>query len=256
MLFRSQKLQYSNFEFSFKSKFIRNKLNEIIEKFNPDIIHTHFGYESWYFLENFNNANNIPIFISFHGFDASHKLNSIRYRKTILKWNNDKKVNFIFVSNFMLNNVQKRIGQAINRLNILYYGTDVSFFKRNYNLSENLAKKPKIFLQISSFADKKGHQFTIKAFDLLVKKHQLANNDVQLILAGEGTLKNEIVELVKTLKLENYVQFPGLVNHFEAKGLMQNANYFVHHSVTSDRIGDMEGIPNAQIGRASCRERV
>lgn len=241
-----QKLQFADIEWSFRSKFIRTQIEAIIQDFKPDVIHTHFGYESWYFLENFKNINNIPIVISFHGFDASHKLSSKRYRETLLKWNNDANVNFIFVSKFMLQNLQNKIGTTINRANILYYGTDVAFFSRNKNLqNDNILKTPKIFLQISSFAEKKGHEFTVKAFRIFVEKYKLSENEVQLVFAGEGTLKDQIIDLVQSLQLQQYIHFVGLVNHLKAKALMQEAHFFVHHSVTSDKIGDMEGIPNA-----------
>lgn len=240
-----QKLQYADFEFSFKSKFIKKHLSDIIEKFNPDIIHTHFGFESWYFLENFSNIKNIPVFISFHGFDASHKLNSLRYRNTVLKWNVDTNVHFIFVSNFMLKNIQNKIGETINRANILYYGTDVSFFSSDRLLRNNTPNIPKVFLQISSFAEKKGHYFTVKAFEVFIKKYGLSEQDVQLIFAGDGLTKDYIMDLVKSLHLEKFIHFEGLVTHFRAKELMQKANYFIHHSVTSASVGDMEGIPNA-----------
>src|ERR1700761_7871681 len=46
------------------------KVNRLMEEFNPDVIHGHFGYESIKLLDNIN-IHNTPIFISFHGYDAS-----------------------------------------------------------------------------------------------------------------------------------------------------------------------------------------
>ena len=61
--------------------------------------------------------------------------------------------------------MKKHVGKMLQLDNmkgkILYYGTDTDFFKRKGNIqkSDNIT-----FLQISSFTEKKGHEFTIQSF--------------------------------------------------------------------------------------------
>jgi len=239
------KLQVLDIELGFENWVFGRKIKQIVDDFQPDVIHTHFGFESWLFLLNFKRTD-IPIFISFHGYDASHKLRSERYRKTLKKVLNRPNLYPIFVSYFMHKQVEKRLAMAIPQAKILYYGTDTAFFKRQ---RYDYPKTPFVFLQVSSFAVKKGHVYTIRAFALLLKKlnHQLSIPPVRplLILAGEGALRVEMLQLCAKLGVGESVKFPGLVNREQARALMETSHAFVHHSVTSKPIGDMEGIPNA-----------
>lgn len=245
------KIQTLDIELGFKSLRFRRHLRQVVEDFQPDVIHTHFGWESWLFLLNFARTD-IPIFISFHGFDASHKLRSPRYCQTLKQILQRPNLHPIFVSNFMQKQVEEKLGVAFPQAQILYYGTDVEFFKRTqYDFPRN----PVIFLQVSSFAHKKGHEFTIRAFAEFLQRlesesfYHGTTPEPQLppllILAGDGPLRKEMIQLASTLDISDAVRFPGLVNRQQAKALMERAHVFVHHSVTSKPVGDMEGIPNA-----------
>lgn len=229
--------QTRDFLFSYKDAKLEKQISKIIKEFQPDVIHTHFGHESWWFLANLKSTN-IPIFISFHGFDASHKLHSARYLTTLKHFMNQFSLNVIFASNFMANQVEKKIG-SVTKKYVLHYGTNINLFQRE---SYEYPKSPIKFLQISSFAEKKGHLFTIQAFYTFLKSNPLLT--CTLTLAGEGQTKGDTKQLVKQLGISENVIFPGLVNMDEAKNLMEESHVFVHHSITSS-IGDQEGIPNA-----------
>lgn len=234
------KLQYLDLKWAFKSTNFKNRINRLVDEFKPDVIHTHFGFESWLFLENFQGSNT-PIFVSFHGYDASHKLNSARYRKAVKLYLNRPEVTPVFVSEFMKLHVERIVEQQLSKAKVLYYGTDTEFFKRK---SHRQKEGGFTFLQVSSFSEKKGHEFTVRAFAKLIKNQKIGRK-IRLILAGEGFLKNDMETLVKELGITEFVEFPGLVNREQARELMENADAFVHHSVTSSSVGDMEGIPNA-----------
>lgn len=232
-------LRARDIESGAKKNSFATKIQQVVTKVNPDVIHCHFGYESWIFLLNYP-IGKTPIFLHFHGFDASHKLKSKRYCDTLRQILARPDVTPIFVSQFMHQNVEKHLGQKIDKWRLLYYGTDCQFFTR---VSNNVSKSPFVFLQISSFANKKGHEFTVRAFHKFINNTQ--NKDAQLVFAGDGALRKQIEALVETLDLQDKVQFIGLVDHHKAKALMETAHCFVHHSVTSYPVGDMEGIPNA-----------
>lgn len=234
------KLQYLDLNWAFKSSHFKNRINKAVNEFKPDVIHTHFGFESWLFLENFERID-IPVFVSFHGYDASHKLTSPRYQKAVKHYINRPNVTPIFVSAFMKLHVEQVVEQPFSSAKILYYGTDIEFFKReNYQQFD----KQFVLLQVSSFTEKKGHEFTVKAFAKFIQNYE-GNKKVKLILAGEGNLRQTTEKLVRELGIEEFVEFPGLVNRNQAKALMERVDAFVHHSVTSASVGDMEGIPNA-----------
>jgi colanic acid/amylovoran biosynthesis glycosyltransferase len=232
-------LRARDIEWGAKKNSFAKKIKKVAADFQPDVIHCHFGYESWLFLLNFP-IGKTPIFLHFHGFDASHKLKSSRYCETLKRIFTRPDVTPIFVSHFMHKNIEKYLQKKIAHWRLLYYGTDCNFFERTIL---DTPKTPFTFLQISSFAEKKGHEFTVKAFHLFLQKNKNAN--VRLVFAGEGGLQNEIEKLIQALDIQDYISFVGLVKRQEAKEWMQKSHCFLHHSVTSLSVGDMEGIPNA-----------
>ncbi len=224
-----------DFEWAFYNPLFGKKVKKIINDFQPDVIHTHFGFDSWVLLKNYTDTT-IPIFITIHGFDASHKLRSARYRKTFHKFLNRPNLHPLFVSDALLKNAEKYVGRLPNA-QIFFCAVDTNFFKRSSN---NLAKTPFTFLQVSNFVEKKGHIYTLNAFAEFLKKH--SNIDAKLILAGEGQFKQSIENQCATLNIQPKVSFPGIVNTPQVKALMEQANAFVHHSVTPSN-GDTEGLP-------------
>lgn len=212
-------------------------LNQWVDEFQPQVIHIHFGNIAIRVLDYFQRTD-IPIFISFHGYDASQKLQENKYVHALNLLFKKPNIHPIFVSNFMLKNIQAA-GVQLRGYDILYYGTDISKFQREvYNNS----KTPFTFLQISSFAEKKGHQVTLHAYRSFLDQNPKIKT--QLVLGGGGDGMESIQQLCKKLNLENYVHFKGWINIDEAKTLMDQAHAFLHHSIIAKN-GDMEGIPNA-----------
>lgn len=221
---------------SYRNRAFADAIQELVEHFVPDVIHCQFGSEAARFLENFTRTD-IPVFITFHGFDASEKLKSkvyIRRLKPLLSRSN---VFPIFVSEYLRSRFTAHI--PVTRSFLLHYGTDIDKFLRS---SRDTSRTPYIFLQLSSFREKKGHYYTIKAFQKLLQSDP--SLDCRLVLAGDGPLLPEIKKLVHSTGLGNRVIFPGLVNSEEARRLMDDARAFVHHSITASN-GDTEGMPNA-----------
>ncbi len=229
-------LQGWDIESSFRNQAFRKGMLQTIAEVQPDVIHCHFGWESWLVLMNLEEQK-IPIFIHFHGFDASFKLESKRYVNTLKRLFARKDVTPIFCSDTMRKAVEAKVGN-IEHGHVLYYGTDISRFNRTQVVENQIFT----FLQISSFAEKKGHIYTINAFAKFLKDNP--SLDAKLQFAGVGEYFEAMKILVNTLNLNEKVIFLGAVNQDEAKRLLEQSNCFVHHSITAEN-GDQEGIPNA-----------
>lgn len=220
-----KKIYYKNYN---GFLFLKNEIKE----FNPDLILIHFGttlvkiYDEIAFFKK-------PIVTIFHGFDASQYLRNSKYvdkLKLIFK----KKTSF--ASCVAYDMISRLSAHNINTENIFYnhLGVDTEYFKStNETKHEN-------FLQVSNFVEKKGHFVTIRSFKIFIDKTN--DKDCKLILAGDGPLHNQVVELIKNLSLEDRVILKGSVNIDEVYELMNQNKYFVHHSITSSN-GDQEGIP-------------
>jgi colanic acid/amylovoran biosynthesis glycosyltransferase len=221
-----------------KNKAFSKKVNELIVAFKPDVIHGHFGYETMTLLDNLN-PTSIPIFITFHGYDASQMLSRKSY---ISKMNSFfQKFNVIptTVSRYMKSDLIQA-GMKVKNARINYCGIDIQHFSIP---PITIPSKYFIFLQIASFSEKKGHVYTLKAFRLFLSS-QIDKKKYRLILAGAWDLFEEIKRLCTELGLDEYVEFPGAVNPSQAYTLLSQADVFVHHSIVASN-GDKEGIPNA-----------
>lgn len=232
-------IQDADWTIGYKSFAIKKGIRYLMDSFKPDVINLQFGGQSWIFLENWPESE-VPIFVTMHGYDASMKLRSSRYVKQCKKYFARKDVSVVFVSNEMSDRVEAVVG-PIERKHTVYCGIDTDFFqpKRPQGSGRQFT-----FLQVSSFSAKKGHEFTIKSFAQLLSDPS-QRGKVQLVLAGNGPLKQKCIELVASLGISEYVHFPGLVNARECQELMNQSHMFVHHSVTPYESGDKEGIPTA-----------
>jgi glycosyltransferase involved in cell wall biosynthesis len=78
------------------------------------------------------------------------------------------------------------------------------------------------------------------AFKVVVSKHP----EAKLLLAGDGFLLNMCQNLVKHYRLENQVQFLGVIKPELYRELLSESLAFVQHSIAAAN-GDMEGTPLA-----------
>lgn len=215
--------------------------SEVISDRNAKLIHAHFGPSGIEILP-VAKRSDLPLLVTFHGYDASSLLNNSRYV-------NDLKGLFgyahvIAVSDNMAQKLQNA-GARPERINVIRYGIDIEkfpFFART-PISKKMQNKETIeFLQVSNFFEKKGHRYTLQAFARLLKKHA----NCRLTLAGGGDLKDEVIAFASELGISDKVYFPDKVMPSEVIEYMKKADVFVHHSVTAAS-GDQEGIPNVII---------
>lgn len=232
-------LWQKDFYLSFKNRRFARQLNKVIKDYKPDVIHCHFAYEGLKLLENLQ-QNNIPVILHFHGYDASQMLKKASYVRKLKHYLSQDIVYPVFVSDFMKRSLEKQ-GLGLSKGLLLRYGIDISLFER----SPDREKSPgKIFLQVSSLAEKKGHEYTLKAFSIFLNNVKDPQN-YKLIFTGGGERMEVLKRMVLKLGIpKEQVEFAGLVNSEKARFLMQEADFFVHHSITTDQ-GDQEGIPNA-----------
>jgi len=225
---------------TFKNKNYAKRLNSALRLIKPDVIHCHFAYEAIKLLENIDEAFQVPIFVHFHGYGASQMLQKQSYVTRLKQLFEDKRINTFVVSNYIKENLKiHRI--EIKQTHLLHCGIDLKLFNPN----EEKKKNNKItFLQVSSLTEKKGHEYTLKAFHLFLNNHPIFKENIQLIFTGDGPNKEILSKLRDKLGLKKEVFFIGNVNSREAVRLMSISDIYVHHSITAKN-GDQEGIPTS-----------
>lgn len=233
--------EIKNFFVTRKNNRFKIQIQKFIDEYKPDVIHAHFGYESIKLLDNLASLTQYPIFISFHGYDASQMLSRKAYVNKLNEYFQYPNIIPICVSDFIKKNLLKA-GVRIDNAELLYCGINTSFFTPPLHAP---AQDVFTFLQISSFNEKKGHLYTLQAFKVFL--NTVPNkNKYKLVLAGAWGLFEQIKKETHNLGLTPYVEFTGQVNHQQAKELLSKAHAFIHHSITAKN-GDTEGLPNAII---------
>lgn len=226
---------------SFKNKKYAQQLNEFIKNEKPNVVHCHFGYEALSFLQNINKEFKLSVFVSFHGYDASQMLRKKSY-VTALKNSFAKKNIFPIVISEKIRNNLKGCGIDMSNSRLLHCGIDLDKF----NVGQSLKVKSEeiVFIQNSSLVEKKGHEYTLKAFALFFNNNPEYKSKVKVIFTGDGVRREQLEKYSIELGISNNVQFVGNVNHDQLVEVLRNSDIFVHHSITAQN-GDEEGIPTA-----------
>lgn len=201
------------------------------------LIHAHFGPSGIEILPVARELG-IPLLVTFHGFDASRLLRQDWYVSELKELFDYAHV--IAVSRNMAERLIE-YGAQVERTHVHYIGVPLTSFPyvRRTPLAENVRHGDNILLlQVANFVEKKGHSYTLQAFRRLREHYP----KVRLILAGDGPLRVPAEELARDLTLGESVQFFGKAHERDVRGLMAEADIFVHHSVTAGD-GDQEGIP-------------
>lgn len=215
----------------YNPKFKKN-LNAFIVKYNPDIIQCHFGTQAITLVDNISN-NLIPVCITLHGYDITKSIkNSILYKRKLKRVFEQPNIHPIFVCEFHREHLSQLHIKSDNAI-VLYNGIYPDFFKRDtYPENEN-----KVFIQVSRFVEKKGHKYTVLAFSEFYKQNPNSNVIVKFI--GDGPLRRDIIDLIKTLNLETKIEVLKWLEPDEIKKEYEKANYYIQHSIVSDD-GDQE----------------
>ncbi|MEW6457410.1 MAG: glycosyltransferase family 4 protein [Acidobacteriota bacterium] len=101
-----------------------------------------------------------------------------------------------------------------NIIHTIYSGIDLNKFKlegdKNY-WREKLEFKKNYFLigNIASLSDHKGHKYLLQAAKIL--KERIDN--FEILIAGDGKLRNSLINLSKNLKVDDVVKFLGFIEH-------------------------------------------
>lgn len=182
----------------------------IVKKENVILIDAHTFKIQGYVAAILHKKYKIKTYVTLHGTSFNRNLktkNGINQIRKVGK-NIDS---YICVSNKIFNQLEKL---NIENKKIIYNGITPLKIKRN-NDNFNICTG-------GSLIDIKNIDVVIKSFSNISKKYPEAN----LTIFGEGPKKEELINLVKSLKLENKVKFVGYVDNKKVYDLLSNTNIF------------------------------
>lgn len=209
--------------------FVKHKIIcDSLKKHNIDVVLVEYGIHAHKVLPIIKMAK-LPMVVHFHGFDASvpDAIESCNSYEEVFKY----ATKVIVVSTVMK---QMLIDLGCPQEKIVY--TPCGPRPEFSNIQPDFSNLQ--FIAVGRFVDKKAPYYTIMAFKKVVDEHPNA----QLKIAGDGPLLDTCLNLVRQFKLENKVQFLGVISFEELKKEFANSMAFVQHSVRASN-GDMEGTP-------------
>lgn len=177
----------------------------------------------------------IPLFVHFHGFDASVR-DVLQRHEDEYKYMFSVATNVVAVSNVMRQKLIS-LGAIENTLHLNHYGVDCERFDG----ADPSASTPNFFA-VGRFVEKKAPYLTILAFS------RVANvvPEASLTIVGTGPLFGPCQRLIEALHLGSSVNLLGARGPDEVSRYMSRARAFVQHSLVAGN-GDSEGTPVAVI---------
>lgn len=214
-------------------------LQEKVDFFQPDIIHTHL-YESEIILSQVN-IGKAKRFSHFHDnmiqldnsllFNVSlkNKITNFYERNIIVKTLKSSSNNFICISNDTYLYAKKILPKKnLNNIHLLINAIDVSRFKNN-RIREGIENKIRL-VNIGSFVKKKNQMFLVEIANELNSK----NIDFEILLLGDGPLLEDVKAYAEKLNLHQRMIFKGNVEKVE--DYLKESDIYIH-SATYEPLG-------------------
>lgn len=191
-----------------------------------DIVHAHWlipqGIVQSFFKK--------PYIVTGHGGDVTSLNRGVIKKLKVKCLKNASHVTV--VSNYLKERVEEIANHEIEEPSVISMGVDTSKFGRQYRIENYFGQgDKKVILFVGRLAEKKGVTYLIEAMKKV---------DAILVIAGDGPLRNELVEQAK--EQGDKIKFIGAKTHKELKTIYASADIFVAPSITA-KDGDKEGLP-------------
>ena len=190
----------------------KKEIIKIIKKINPNIIRSFNPLLQGWIATKVKQELNIPLIISLHGdydrdlrYQTKKNHNYKKYFKLQLtkiileKYSLSNADEVIIIYNFIRNYAKK---MGAKNINLIYNKVNLAQFSPNLKL-DNKESIP-IIICVGRLIKEKNQECLINAIKDL---------DVKLLLIGNGTEYNYLKKLVKSLNIENKVQFETSIQH-------------------------------------------
>jgi glycosyltransferase involved in cell wall biosynthesis/radical SAM superfamily enzyme YgiQ (UPF0313 family) len=205
---------------------------KFLKEHNVTHILCEFGSIGGAVVELNKNTLNLPIYVHFHGQDASEYI-KIKEIAEYYKWMGNVVNGVIAVSKPMAERLID-VGIPQDKIKIIHYGVDYS--EVNKTTPE---RSPCRFVSVSRLVGKKGIRFVLQAFE----KAKKVDDDISLDIIGEGPLRTEIESFIKSHNLEQSIFLHGERQHEYVLAMMNQSSVFLQHSIIDPETGNREGLP-------------
>jgi glycosyltransferase involved in cell wall biosynthesis len=183
-------------------------------------------------LRKYLNSKKIPFIVHVHGYDITSSLNDPEY--VIELQNVLREATYLVAASDYMRRLLVLLGADENKIRVIRIGIDVAGIKP-MAWNERVKRPPSIIF-LGSLTEKKHPIALLYAFKIVLKKIP----DAKLTIIGEGSLKNEVINTIKLLKIEDSVSLLGSLTRKESFPILNTHWLYAQHSVTA-KSGDQEG---------------
>lgn len=126
-------------------------------------------------------------------------------------------------------------GVSPKKINTLYNGIDVTFFRKQKVKDERLKvireSNDLVFLNVASLSPVKNHEALLRAFSRFNKTSEVGRN-TKLVICGGGSLKTKLLAVTHLLKIQDQVEFLGYQPHRRMPEIYSMADAFILPSLS------------------------
>ncbi len=193
------------------------KLLSVISRFKPNILHVH--YASSYGLMGVLSGYH-PLIISIWGADV-YNFPKSNLNRRFLEFTLNRADAITSTSQVMAKEASK---YTKNLIEVIPFGVDLHFFKP-FKLHEKSKDGSIVIGTVKSLEEKYGIDLLIKAFSILKLKYP--NRNLRLTIVGGGSKEESLKKLARDLRVFDYINFTGPVNHSEIPKYLNTFDVFV-----------------------------
>lgn len=196
-----------------------------------DLIHAHFTWPCGHVGCKIKNKYNVPLIITGHGYDVY----DLPFRD--IKWNTT--IRRILIGSDHIITVSKKnydklmqLDSTTDKISIIPNGYDSSLFrqlsKERVRKKLNLPKDKKIILSVGILDLVKGHEYLVKALDIIVQQEK----NVLCIIVGSGSQERSLKKMISNLNLGDHIKLVGSKPHDEIPLWMNACDVFILPSLS------------------------
>jgi colanic acid/amylovoran biosynthesis glycosyltransferase len=214
---------------------LRSRISQRLKELKPDIVHAQFGPEG-VIVGPVADALNIPLAVTFHGYDVSRlpKQEKVRGRYKDLFEEASVLIGVSDHNSSML----KELGAPPEKVRTIHNGTRLDQFSYSDPLDRFDGETVRL-LHVGRLVEKKGPLELVDSFRL-ARENVKGKVDLQLTVAGDGPLREKLLQRVQNLNLDDSIDYAGSVSHGRVQDLMREAHLYTQHCKTA-LDGDVEG---------------
>lgn len=215
--------------------------HQILKSRKVDLIHAHWLIPQGSIAKDLSRRFNTPFLVTSHGGDLYGLRGQIlnQVKKQVAQSANAMTVVSSAMEHYLaVNQIQPK------QVQVIPMGIDL---QNRFIRNESIVRKQNELLFVGRLVPKKGVNFLIDAFAILIKKYP----DLKLKIVGFGPEESKLKAQANKLNLNHSIEFTGALPQEKLPELYQTTSIFVAPFIRADN-GDQEGLPVALMEAIGC----